>query len=149
MLSLNNCEKLLKKRKRVGRGGSRGATSGRGNKGQKGRTSGGVGPVFEGGQMPLTRRLPKRGFNNAQFAQNWVIVNIRSLNNTFEDGAEITRETLLQHGIIKGSSRKARLKILGQGVLEKKLIVYADAFSRNASESIRSQGGEARITKEG
>lgn len=148
MLSLNNCEKLLKKRKRVGRGGSRGATSGRGNKGQKGRTSGGVGPVFEGGQMPLTRRLPKRGFNNTRFAEKWVTVNIRSLNNAFEDGAEITRDILFEHGIIKGSS-KIRLKILGHGILQKKLIVHAHAFSRTAAESIRNQGGEARITQEG
>jgi large subunit ribosomal protein L15 len=148
MLELNNCASLLKKRKRVGRGGSRGGTSGRGNKGQKARTSGGVGPIFEGGQMPLTRRLPKRGFNNTRFATQWTIINLDVLEASFENGAEVTRELLVARGIIKGA-RKTQLKVLGNGILQKKLIVHADAFSSSAAESIRGQGGEVRITKEG
>lgn len=148
MLSLNNCARLLKKRKRVGRGGSRGGTSGKGHKGQKARTSGTVGPVFEGGQMPLTRRLPKRGFSNAAFAQEWVIVNLGTLNKVFEDGAQVTRAALVEQGVIKKST-KARLKVLAQGPLQKKLIVHADACSAGAMASIKNQGGEVHISKEG
>ena len=148
MLSLNNCARLLKKRKRVGRGGSRGGTSGKGHKGQKARTSGTVGPIFEGGQMPLSRRLPKRGFNNTAFAKEWVIVNIGMLNTAFENDTQVTRALLTERGLVKGS-QKARLKILGHGPLQKKLIVYADACSASAIESIKSQGGEVHITKEG
>lgn len=144
MLSLNNCAQTLKKGKRIGRGGSRGGTSGRGNKGQKGRTSGPVPAYFEGGQMPLTRRLPKRGFNNKRFAQQWVTVNTGSLNKAFDAGAEVTRELLVERGVIKASG-KARLKVLGHGALDKKLVIYADAFSESAVASIKGQGGEAHI----
>lgn len=144
MLSLNNCAQTLKKGKRVGRGGCRGGTSGRGNKGQGARTSGNVPVYFEGGQMPLTRRLPKRGFNNKRFAQKWVTVNTGSLNTAFDAGTEVTREMLIERGIVKISG-KARLKVLGHGALEKKLIVYADAFSESAVVSIKGQGGEAHI----
>ncbi len=148
MLSLNNCPRLLKKRKRVGRGGSRGGTSGKGHKGQKARTSGTVGSIFEGGQMPLSRRLPKRGFNNKAFAQEWVVINLGALNAAFEDGAQVTRAALLERGLVKGA-RKARLKVLGHGSLEKKLIIHADACSGSALERIKGQGGEVHITKEG
>jgi large subunit ribosomal protein L15 len=144
MLSLNNCAQTLKKGKRIGRGGSRGGTSGRGNKGQKGRTSGTVPVYFEGGQMPLTRRLPKRGFNNKKFAEKWVTVNTGSLNKVFDAGAEITRELLIERGVVKISG-KARLKVLGHGALDKKFVIYADAFSDSAIASIKGQGGEAHI----
>ena len=147
MLSLNNCERLLKKRKTIGRGGARGGTSGRGHKGQKARTSGTVGPVFEGGQMPLTRRLPKRGFNNKRFAQEWVIVNLEALELKFNGGDLVTRQALVEKGLIKKSG-SALLKILGSGTLTKKLVVHADAFSEGATKSITSQGGEVHVTKE-
>lgn len=147
MLSLNNTERLLKKRKTIGRGGARGGTSGRGNKGQKARTSGTVGPVFEGGQMPLTRRLPKRGFNNARFAKEWSIVNLELLEAKFNAGDQVNRQSLIEKGLIKKSD-SARVKILGSGSLQKKLVVHADAFSEGAAKSITSQGGEVHVTKE-
>jgi large subunit ribosomal protein L15 len=147
MLTLNSCERLLKKRKVIGRGGARGGTSGRGHKGQKARTSGTVGPVFEGGQMPLTRRLPKRGFNNTRFAQSWKIINIDLLEEKSNVGDVITREYLVERGIIKKSDTSP-IKVLGSGKLSKKLIVHADAFSQGATKSITSQGGEIHVTKE-
>lgn len=148
MLTLNSCERLLKKRKVIGRGGARGGTSGRGHKGQKARTSGTVGPVFEGGQMPLSRRLPKRGFNNTRFAQSWTIINLGHLEAKFNVGDVVSREALLEKGLLKKSDN-SRIKVLGTGKLSKKLVVHADAFSASAAESITSQGGEARIvTKE-
>lgn len=102
MLTLNNIVSISKKRKRVGRGGSRGGTSGRGHKGQKARTSGTVGPMFEGGQMPIHRRLPKRGFSNDRFADVYEVVNLGRLENAFEAGAEVTRAALVEKGIISG-----------------------------------------------
>lgn len=148
MLTLNSCERLLKKRKVIGRGGARGGTSGRGHKGQKARTSGTVGSVFEGGQMPLSRRLPKRGFNNSRFAQSWAVLNLNHLEAKFNAGEIVDRTTLLDKGLLKKSD-KSLVKILGSGKLSKKLIVHADAFSTSAAKSITSQGGEAHIiTKE-
>src|SRR5438309_1235853 len=102
MLKLNKINSAGKKRKRVGRGGARGATSGRGFGGQKSRTGAGVGVLFEGGQMPLIRRLPKRGFNNKAFAVSYQIVNVDYLNDVFDDGATITYEMMREHRIIKG-----------------------------------------------
>lgn len=147
MIALNNLEKLTKKRKRVGRGGSRGGTSGKGHKGQKARSGPSLGLVFEGGQMPLTRRLPKRGFNNAPFKQMFEIVNLQQLEDKFEAGATVDRNTLLEKSIIKGI-RGAFIKILGNGDLNKKLIIHADAFSSSAIEAITGKGGEVHVTKE-
>lgn len=146
MLSLNNRVSLCKSKKRVGRGGSRGGTSCKGHKGQNARSGGGVGSIFEGGQMPLTRRLPKRGFNNKRFAQEWATVSLGRLN-AFDEGAEVTRESLVAKGIVK-CSKKALIKILGTGTLEKKLVVHADAFSKSAAAAIEKHGGEVRVTKE-
>lgn len=145
MLTLNNIVSITKKRKRVGRGGSRGGTSGRGHKGQKARTSGPVGPLFEGGQMPIHRRLPKRGFNNYEFAQVVEVVNIGRLHNAFEQGAEVTREALVEKGIISGK-KGTLVKLLGSGDLTKKLIVHVDACSQSALDTIKKQGGEVRLT---
>ena len=147
MISLNNLTPLCKKRKRIGRGGSRGGTSGRGHQGQGSRSGGSVGVIYEGGQMPLSRRLPKRGFNNAAFKQKFEIVNLAQLHELFENGSDVTRETLIEKGVIKGK-RGYQLKILGNGVLEKKLTVRADAFSQTAAEAIKKQGGEVLVSKE-
>src|ERR1700722_19301363 len=125
MFELHELVATQKKRKRVGRGGDRGGTSGRGHKGQKARTSGTSKPGFEGGQMPLYRRLPKRGFTNAPFRLEVVAVNLGQINRLFEDGQEVTREQLVALGAIKKnkSNKNFVLKILASGVLEKKLIV--------------------------
>lgn len=133
-----------KKRKRVGRGmgSGRGYTSGRGANGQNARSGGGVRPTFEGGQTPLFRRLPKRGFNNI-FKKEFNEVNIYQLGK-FEDGAEITPERLVEAGIIN-SIAKSGVKILGNGNLEKSLTVKAHAFTKSAKEKIEAAGGKAEV----
>jgi len=146
---LNNLTPLVKKRKRIGRGGSRGGTCGKGHKGQLART-GGASKVrfgFEGGQIPLARRIPKRGFNNKVFETEYAIVNLEDLARVFEDGTLITKELLVETGLCKGH-RKPLIKILGSGELAKKFIVCGDAFSKGAIEKIESCGGEVRLTKE-
>lgn len=132
-----------KEAKRIGRGhgSGNGKTAGKGHKGQKARAGRGMRPGFEGGQMPLQRRIPKRGFNNI-FAKEVVSVNVDSLNR-FEDGAEITIDTLMQAGILKKSGDA--LKILGNGELTKKLTVKADAFSEAAKAKIEAAGGKAEV----
>lgn len=129
--------------KRVGRGigSGTGKTSTRGHKGQWARSGGGVRPNFEGGQMPMTRRLPKIGFNNKRFAHEYSIVNVNELN-VFEDGAVVGIEELKARGIIKKVGSYG-LKILGNGDLNKKLTVKADKFTASAVEKIEKAGGEA------
>ncbi|MBT3827994.1 50S ribosomal protein L15 [bacterium] len=139
MLSLHNRVGLCKKRKRVGRGGDRGGTSGRGHKGQNARSGGRVGPAFEGGQMPLVRRLPKRGFNNKRFRVSYEIVSLSRLNGAFDEGAVVDRASLIAAGIIKKSSRKP-VKILADGKLEKKLTLNVDAFSQTARATVEELG---------
>lgn len=149
MLKLNTLTPLVKKRKRVGRGGKLGGTAGKGHKGQKARSGGYVRPGFEGGQMPLYRRLPKRGFNNSAFKKPVIAVNLGILNTAFSDGQEITKEVLCERGIIKSHKTNSfLLKILGDGVLEKKLIIFADKFSGTALAMIERAGGRAQIVKE-
>lgn len=155
MFSLDNLQSSGKKRKRVGRGGSRGGTSGRGHKGQNARSGGPKGRGFEGGQTPLQRRLPKRGFTNAHFSKEMSIVNISSLERVFADGEEVNVLTLTQKGLIKTKSSEQRdvkkgtiVKILGDGELSKKLTVSAFAFSASAKQAIEKIGGKALITKE-
>jgi len=145
MYQLNNLAPLTKKRKRVGRGGKLGGTSGKGSKGQKARSGGYVRADFEGGQMPLTRRIPKRGFNNARFRDDVTIVSIAALEKHFENGAEITKAVLVDKGLIK---KAGLLKILGGSELSKKLTVVADQFSKTAEQSIKEAGGEVRFIKE-
>ncbi|MBK1792677.1 50S ribosomal protein L15 [Persicirhabdus sediminis] len=125
----------------LGRGESSGLgkTSGRGHKGQKSRSGGGVRPGFEGGQMPLHRRLPKRGFNNTRFQDTIVIVNVGDLETRFEDGATVNEETLRAANLIKGSFDA--IKVLGTGELSKKLTVSVDALSASAKEKIEKAGG--------
>lgn len=129
--------------KRVGRGTGSGIgkTSGKGQKGQKSRSGGGVRPGFEGGQMPLIRRVPKRGFNNI-FSKNYTEVNVERLN-VFEDGTIITEEVLKNNGII--GKVKDGIKILGNGDLNKKLTVKASKFSKTASEKIEAAGGKVEV----
>ncbi len=148
MFTLNKLSPLMKKRKRVGRGGSRGGTSGRGHKGQKARSGGGVGVGFEGGQMPLYRRLPKRGFSNVRFKEVTHIINIDGLNVLTESHEEITKELLLKKGVIKAAKgRPFTLKILGRGKLKKPVTIVADSFSAAARKSIEDAGGKALTQK--
>ncbi len=129
------------KRKGRGSGSGNGKTAGRGHKGQKARSGGGVRIGFEGGQMPLARRLPKRGFNNI-FAKRLSAINVSALN-VFEDGATVNLQSLLDAGIL--SSCKHGVKILGNGELSKKLTVQATAFSASAKEKIEAAGGKAEV----
>ena len=130
-------------RKRVGRGigSGTGKTSGKGHKGQNARSGGGVRPGFEGGQMPLYRRLPKRGFTNI-FAKEYVAVNVSELER-FEDGTEVTAELLKESGVI--SKVKDGVKILGRGEITKKLTVKVAKFSKSAQEKIEKVGGKAEV----
>ena len=130
--------------KRLGRGSSSGTgkTSGRGENGQKSRSGGGVRVGFEGGQLPLYRRLPKRGFSNAMFKTTYAVINVSDLN-MFEDGTEVTPELLKEMGIIK--KQLSGIKVLGNGSLEKKLTVRAHVFSKSAKEKIEAQGGKAEV----
>ena len=128
--------------KRFGRGTSsgNGKTAGKGHKGQNARSGGGVRPGFEGGQLPLFRRLPKRGFSNAKFKVEYVIINVSDLDK-FEDGAVVTPELLKEMGIVK--KQLAGIKVLGNGELTKKLTVKASKFSAKAVEKIEKMGGKA------
>ena len=129
--------------KRVGRGigSGLGKTSGKGHKGAKARSGGGKRPGFEGGQMPLTMRLPKRGFTNI-FRKEYVAVNIDRLD-MFEDGAVVTPVTLIEYGIIKNV--QDGVKILGNGEITKKLTVQANKFSESAKQKIEAAGGKAEV----
>ena len=147
MLKLNNLTPAGKDRKRRGRGGSRGGTSGRGHKGQKARSGGNISARFEGGQMPLSRRLPKRGFTNARFKSVVRIINLSQLDALFEDGAQVDRAVLFDKGFLKGRARFI-LKVLGKGELSKKLVVIADGFSKAAAKAIEDLGGQAKVAKE-
>ena len=135
----------VKSRKRLGRGigSGTGKTSGKGHKGQNARSGGGVRPGFEGGQMPLFRRLPKRGFTNV-FKKEYALVNVSVLEN-FEDGAEVTPEILINSGLIKKAKAKDGVRILGDGELTKKLTVKAHHFSKAAAEKIEAAGGKAEV----
>lgn len=130
-------------RKRLGRGhgSGTGKTSGKGHKGQNARSGGGVALGFEGGQTPLFKRIPKRGFKNVNRVE-YAVVNLSSLN-VFEDGAEVTIADLKAKGIVKNTLDG--VKVLGQGELEKKLTVKANAFSKSAIESIEKMGGKAEV----
>ena len=128
---------------RKGRGpaSGNGKTAGKGHKGQNARTGGGVRPGFEGGQIPLYRRLPKRGFHN-EFAKHYTIVNVDALN-VFEDGSVVSAETLIENGII--NNVYDGIKILGNGEISKKLTVKASIFSASAKEKIEAVGGKTEV----
>ena len=130
--------------KRLGRGSSSGTgkTSGRGENGQNSRSGGGVRVGFEGGQLPLYRRLPKRGFSNAMFKKTYAVINVSDLNK-FEEGTEVTPELLFEMGIIK--KQLFGIKVLGNGELTKKLTVRAHKYSSIAKEKIEAAGGKAEV----
>ena len=130
--------------KRKGRGTSSGMgkTSSRGQKGQKARSGGGVRLGFEGGQNPLFRRIPKRGFNNYNFRVRYAVINVSDLNR-FKDGSEITPELLKEMGLVK--KQLDGIKVLGNGTLDKKLTVKASVFSKTAKEKIEKNGGKAEV----
>ena len=128
-------------RKGRGAGSGNGKTAGRGHKGQHARSGGGVRVGFEGGQMPLARRIPKRGFNNI-FAKPYEIINLNALN-SFEDGAVVTAEALLEKGIL--NKCEYGYKVLGNGKVTKKVTVQAAAFSQSAKEAIEAAGGKAEV----
>ena len=136
-----------KKRKRVGRGmgSGRGKTCGRGHNGARSRAGAGgsIRASREGGQLPFFRRIPKRGFSNAQFRKEIAVVNIKAIDARFDDGAEVTPETLVRVGLIPDT--KLPVKILGEGELAKKLAVTAAAFSAGARKKIEDAGGTALI----
>ena len=127
-------------RKGRGHGSGNGKTSGRGHKGQNARSGGGVRPGFEGGQMPLYRRLPKRGFNNKRFAPQYLEINIGALE-ALEDGATVDAELLAKTGILTIPKVNDGIKVLGNGELTKKLTVKATAFTASAKEKIEKAGG--------
>ena len=133
-----------KKSKRLGKGigSGKGKTAGRGHKGQKARSGGGVHIWFEGGQTPLYKRLPRRGFSNARFATKYAVVNVSDLNR-FKDGEVVTPELLIESGLVKKELNG--IKILGNGTLEKKLTVRANRFSSSAITKIESAGGTAEV----
>jgi large subunit ribosomal protein L15 len=134
-----------KEAKRLGRGigSGLGKTSGKGHKGQNARSGGGVRPGFEGGQMPLVRRLPKRGFTNV-FKKEYVLINLNDLE-SFKAGETVTYEILTDKGLIKPSLNAYGIKVLGGGALTKKLSVKAAKFSKSAADAIKKAGGAVEV----
>jgi len=141
--NLNPPQGAKKRKKRVGRGSGsgHGKTSCRGNKGQKSRSGGKIAPWFEGGQMPLQRRIPKRGFRNI-FKKEYTIINLKDLN-IFSGDEVITIEKLRQQGLVK--KIRDGVKVLGEGKLEKPLVIEAHEFSKSATEKIMAVGGTAKV----
>ncbi len=130
-------------RKGRGPGSGNGKTAGRGHKGQNARTGGGVRPGFEGGQIPLYRRLPKRGFTNSLFKKDYAIINLETLDRCFNDGDVVSMDVLLEKGIIR--KELSGLKVLARGEITKKLTVKAAIFSATAKEKIEAAGGKAEV----
>lgn len=135
----------VKAKKRLGRGiaSGTGKTAGRGHKGQKARSGGGVRPGFEGGQMPLFRRLPKRGFTNI-FKKQYAIVNVEALNQ-FDNGSDVTLDTLVERGIVKRSDAVDGLRVLGNGEINVSVNVKAEHFTKSAAEKIEAAGGKVEV----
>ena len=142
---LSPAEGSVKERFRKGRGAGsgNGKTAGKGHKGQNARSGGGVRPGFEGGQLPLYRKLPKRGFKNARFAKQYTVINVQSLNK-FNDGEVVDAIALLAQGIISDVNSNG-VKVLGEGELTKKLTVKAAVFSGSAKEKIEAVGGKTEV----
>ena len=141
---LSSVDGSTHRRKVVGRGpgSGHGKTSGRGEKGQKARSGGGVSPWFEGGQTPLYKRIPRRGFSNKRFATRYAIVNVSDLNR-FKDGDTVTPELLKESGLVK--KELDGIKVLGNGTLEKKLTVKANVFTNSAITKIEELGGTTEV----
>lgn len=137
-----------KKDRRVGRGSSsgRGSTAGRGNKGQQSRSGGKVYIGFEGGQMPLFRRIAQRGFSNYPFKKEYACVNVSDLNVKYSDGETVNKETLAAKGLLKGNN--PLIKVLGDGEITKKLTVNVDKISVSAKDKIEKAGGSVTLTAE-
>jgi len=149
MFDLHTLTSLIKKKKRIGRGGGRGGTSGRGHKGQKSRSGGQPRVGFEGGQMPLHRRIPKRGFTNARFKKDIEIVTLDQLDRSCSEEETVTKEVLINKKIIKRKkSRKTFILkvLLGSNVLTKKLHIHADLCSKSALKAIENAGGDITIS---
>ena len=146
-MKLNELQKSpeAKSRKRIGRGpgSGMGKTATKGQKGQKSRSGVSISAWFQGGQTPLYRRVPKRGFNNARFTTVYATINLSDLNKFFNDGDEVTPEILKERGIIK--KQLDGIKVLGNGELEKKITVKANRFSSTAVTKIESAGGKAEV----
>jgi len=147
VISLNNLKPpygAIRKKKRVGRGdgSGHGNTCGRGQKGQKARSGGQVKPYFEGGQMPLYRRLPKRGFKNI-FKEEFAIINIRDLVKKFRENEEVTPEKLLEVGLIKKKNK--RIKLLGDGDISFPLLIKVHKISQQAKSKIEAAGGKIEV----
>ena len=146
-MKLENLPKTaeLKSKKRVGRGpgSGMGKTSTRGENGQKSRSGASIKPWFQGGQSPLYRRIPKRGFNNARFTTRFATINLGDLNKFFNDGDVVSEEILKERGIIK--KRLSGIKILGNGNLDKKLTIKANRFTTSAVSKIEEAGGKAEV----
>ena len=141
---LSPVEGSKKDAKRIGRGHGSGwgKTSGKGHKGQKARSGGSIRPGFEGGQIPLQRRVPKRGFNNI-FAKNVVAINLSTLNRKFNDGDTVDVQALVNAGVVKNGFDA--VKVLGNGKIEKKLTVKLSAFSESAKAAIEAAGGKTEV----
>ena len=144
-LKPNPGAKHRRKRLGIGESSGKGKTSGKGHKGQKARSGGSIRPGFEGGQMPIYRRLPKRGFNNAAFKTVYGVVNLDSLEKTFSAGDSVTEDTLRKAGLVNG--RFDGVKILGRGEITKALNVLVDEVSVTAREKIEKAGGTVEIPK--
>ena len=138
--ALGSAEKAWRKGR--GPGSGNGKTAGKGHKGQNARSGGGVRPGFEGGQIPLSRRLPKRGFNNV-FAKEYAIVNVETINSAFEDGAVVNAETLVAAGVL--DKTLDGVKVLGRGEITKKVTVQAKKISESAKAKIEAAGGTCEV----
>ena len=136
-----------KNRKRIGRGNSSGwgKTAGKGSNGQKSRAGGGVKPYFEGGQMPIYRRVPKRGFSNAIFKKEYTVISLAFLNENFNDGEEVSIETLFNKCLIKKG--RDGVKVLGNGELNKKLTVKVHKISKSAKAAVEAKGGTVELVE--
>lgn len=141
-LEKNQFAKQSKKRVGRGPGSGLGKTCGRGQKGQKARSGGSINPVFEGGQLPLFRRLPKRGFSNQRFRKEYCVINVEDLNK-FENNTVVTPTLLKEKGLI--NKELSGVKVLGNGKLEKKLTIQAHKFSDSALEKIKESGSKAEV----
>lgn len=141
-LEANIGAKQTKKRVGRGPGSGLGKTCGKGQKGQKARSGASINPVFEGGQLPLYRRLPKRGFSNHLFRKEYAVINVEDLNK-FENGTVVTPALLKEKGIIKKQLKG--IKVLGNGKLEKKLTIQAHKFTTSALEKIKESGSKAEV----
>jgi len=143
-MKLSELVKTVKRNKRLGRGEASGwgKTSGRGTKGQKARSGGAKGTYFEGGQTPLIRRVPKRGFRNI-FKKRFIVVNVGTLDESFSEGEEVSIQSLIEKNIIK---KRLPVKILGKGEMTKRLKIIANKFSKTAREKIMKAGGTVEET---